>query len=236
MLGDYVNISTKAQFQCSEGHTWTTTPYHVMRGTGCPFCSRKAPLTTEVVNDRIADQGLVLLDEFITNSVKVRFQCSEGHIWEAKPNNILNGRGCPYCSERTSDNNTFYIWAAGQQELVDLQLGEYLLKYGVSSERLGDKRINEVASTWNTVPHILAMVKTLVPATWAEHAADDIGRCLTSDYSHLDGWTEFRIVNDTELAQIMSIEAEAAEYRIVWNNLVPHIKEYHLEQLKLDLE
>jgi len=236
MLGEYVNVDTKAQFQCSEWHSWETTPYHVMRGTGCPYCSRQAPLSTEIVNNRIADRGLILLDEFITNSVKVRFQCSEGHIWEAKPNNILNGRGCPYCSERTSDNNTFYIWVADRQNLVNIQIGEFLVKYGVTSERLGDKRINEVASTWGTLPHILAMVKTLVPATWAEQAAEDIGRCLAPDYSYLDGWTEFRIVNETELAQIMAIAHEAAKYKIVWNNPAPHIKDSNLIQLKLDFQ
>jgi hypothetical protein len=42
-------------------------------------------------------------------------------------------------------------------------------------------------------------------------------------------------VNDTELAQFMAIADEAAEYKILWNNPVPHIKEYHLDQLKLDL-
>ena len=70
----------------------------------------------------------------------------------------------------------------------------------------------------------------------AEKTATRIGQRLTSDYSHLDGWTEFRIVNDTELAQLMAITAEAAEYKIVWKNPVPHIKKYHLEQLRLDLQ
>ena len=81
---------------------------------------------------------------------------------------------------------------------------------------------------------MLAIVKTKGPAIWVEKTATRIGQCLTSDYSHLDGWTEFRIVNETELAQLMAIAADAAEYQIVWNNPVLHIKEYHMEQLKLD--
>lgn len=115
-----------------------------------------------------------------------------------------------------------------------LRDGKFLLKYGVTSERREDLRINEVASTWSTTPQVLALVKTLGPATWTEQKAGGIGRCLTPDYSHLDGWTEFRIVSETELAQLMAIAAEAAEYQIVWNNPVPHIKEYPMEQLKLD--
>jgi hypothetical protein len=236
MLGEYVNSVTTTLFQCSEGHTWEASPGSVMGGSGCKYCARNAPLTTEVVNDRIADRGLVMLDEYISNTVHRRFQCSEGHTWEAKPANVLSGRGCPVCADRTSDNDTFYLWIAGPQELVQLKDGEFLLKYGVTSERRGNIRIKEIGYAWNTRPNVLALVKTKGPAIWAEKAATRIGQCLTSDFSHLDGWTEFRIVNDTELAQLMAITAEAAEYKIVWNNLVPHIKEYHLEQLKLDLQ
>jgi hypothetical protein len=165
-----------------------------------------------------------------------RIQCSEGHVWETAPANVLSGRGCHICADRTSDNDIFYLWIAGPQELVRLKDGEFLLKYGVTSERREDLRIKEIGWAWNTIPNVLAAVKTMGPAIWAEKAAARIGQRLTSDYSHLDGWTEFRIVNDTELAQLMAIAAEAAEYKLVWNNPVPHIKESHLVQLKLGLQ
>ena len=236
MLGEYVNSMTKTLFKCNEGHTWEASPGNVIGGTSCPHCSGNVLLTTEIVNDRITDRGLVLLDEYVSNSVKRRFQCSEGHVWETAPANVLSGRGCTVCAERTSDNDVFYLWIAGPQELVRLRDGEFLLKYGVTSERRKDIRIREIGYAWNTIPNVLALVKTKGPAIWAEKTATRIGQRLTSDYSHLDGWTEFRIVNDTELAQLMALAAEAAEYKIVWNNRVPHIKEYHLEQLKLDLQ
>ncbi len=131
MLSEYKNADTKSLFQCSEGHTWETTPYHVSKkGTGCPYCSRQAPLTTENVNARIADRGIVLLDEFITNSVKVRFQCSKGHIWEAKPNNVLNGRGCPDCAEwgfNPSEPGVLYYIAVATDD------GDTLYKIGITN-------------------------------------------------------------------------------------------------------
>src|SRR5262245_5488283 len=36
---------------------------------------------------------------------------------------------------------------------------------------------------------------------------------------------------ETELAQFMALAAEAAEYKIAWNDLVQYIKESHLKQL-----
>jgi hypothetical protein len=151
MLGEYKNVDTKTLFKCTEGHTWETTPYHVTRKprpTGCPYCSNMAPLSTAIINDRIKDRGYMLLDEFKTNHIKVRFQCREGHTWKAKPNNILNGRGCPECAPRTSDNDVFYLWVANSQKSVDLQVGEFLIKYGTTSERLKNNRIREVSSNW----------------------------------------------------------------------------------------
>ncbi|CEG55705.1 protein of unknown function [Legionella fallonii LLAP-10] len=53
--------------------------------------SEKAHLSTEIVNDRIKDQGHTML----TNPVKVRFKCNEWHLWNAKPNNKLNCSGLP---------------------------------------------------------------------------------------------------------------------------------------------
>ena len=236
LLGEYKNNAKKTVFQCSEGHRWEAAPANVMAGTGCAVCAGNLPLTTEIVNGRIADRGLVLLDEYKNNTVKRRFQCSEGHVWETAPANVLSGRGCTVCAERTSDNDVFYLWIAGPQELVRLRDGEFLLKYGVTSERRKYLRINEVGWNWNVTPNVLAVVKTIGTAIWAERAATRIGQRLTPDYSHLDGWSEFRIVNETELAHFMAIAAEAAEYKIIWRNPVPYIKEYHLEQLKLDLQ
>lgn len=222
MLGEYQNVDTKTLFRCSEGHLWETTPYHVTRKprpTGCPYCSQKSPLSTAIVNERVKDRGYFLLDEFRTNHVKVRFQCREGHIWKAKPNNILNGRGCPECAPRTSDNDVFYLWVANGQQLVELQFGEFLIKYGSTSERLENDRIREVANSWKSTPNVLAMVKTLEPATLIEQTACQIGRRLTPDYSYLDGWTEFRVVNEGELIQLISLAEAVGEYKIVWNSL-----------------
>lgn len=228
MLGEYVNVDTKTMFQCDNGHTWEAAPEKVMSRTGCPYCSGMAPLTTEIVNARIEDRGLILVDEFVNNQTKVRFKCNEGHIWDAKPNNVLNGRGCPECSERTSDNDVFYLWVAASQSLVKLRPGDHLLKFGATSERLKSQRIREVASTWSTKPRVLALVKTSETALLAERTAANIGQRLTPGYSHLDGWTEFRVVNETELSQLMLIAEEAAEYKIVWDDPVANVSEFRL--------
>jgi predicted nucleic acid-binding Zn-ribbon protein len=105
MLGEYTNSVTKTLFQCAEGHTWEAPPGQIVAGQGCLACSGHAPLTTEIVNERIAGRGLVLLDEYINNSTKRRFQCGEGHVWETVPAAVLSGRGCPSCAVPGFDPN-----------------------------------------------------------------------------------------------------------------------------------
>jgi len=106
MLGEYTNTVTKTLFKCSEGHTWEAPPGNVMGGNGCPLCyDKNHPLTTEIVNERIADRGIVLLDEYVNNHTKRRFQCGEGHIWETVPAVLLRGGGCPTCAEPGFDPN-----------------------------------------------------------------------------------------------------------------------------------
>jgi hypothetical protein len=235
MLGDYSNRATKALFQCSEGHAWETTPGNVMAGTGCRVCAGNVPHTTETVNARIADRGIRMLDEYVNNHTRVRFDCEEGHTWETAPAGVLSGTGCPICAERYSDHDVFYIWLAGSQQHVDLQPGQYLLKFGVSSERRGDLRMKEIAWAWGTTADSIAIVKTSVSALLVEKRVQAIGQPLPNELSHLDGWTEFRVVDQSQVAQFISVADEAAEYKILWNNPVPGIRPCGLDQLSLDL-
>lgn len=38
-IGDYVNMTTPMEFQCSHGHTWLEKPTNIIAGQGCPYCS-----------------------------------------------------------------------------------------------------------------------------------------------------------------------------------------------------
>lgn len=98
LVGEYVSTSKKTTFECDQGHQWEATPNSVLKGTGCLICSGRAQLTTEIVNDRVADRGLRIVTEYITSRTKSTFECGQGHRWEAAPDNVMSGSGCPYCA------------------------------------------------------------------------------------------------------------------------------------------
>jgi hypothetical protein len=55
-------------------------------------------LTKEEVNERLVDRGIIMTGEYISNSTKTEFRCSENHIWDTRPRTVLSGKGCPSCS------------------------------------------------------------------------------------------------------------------------------------------
>jgi hypothetical protein len=54
-------------------------------------------LTKFIINERISHRDIEMIGDYNNSQTKTTFQCLKGHIWEAVPNNIINGRGCPEC-------------------------------------------------------------------------------------------------------------------------------------------
>jgi len=101
----YVNPHTKLEWKCKIGHMWAATPNNVKKGTWCPKCARKKiaesqKLTVEEMQ-KIAHErsGKCLSGKYVNSDTKLKWQCSEGHIWEAVPDSIRRGSWCPQCAK-----------------------------------------------------------------------------------------------------------------------------------------
>ena len=96
---EYVNNRTKLRWQCKEGHIWETAPYSIKDGKWCPYCAGTNKLTIEEMQ-MIAEErgGKCLSGKYINTNTKLKWQCKEGHIWEAKPCHIKQGEWCPKCA------------------------------------------------------------------------------------------------------------------------------------------
>lgn len=98
LIGNYRNKDTKTTFRCSHGHVWQGFPGHVMRGSGCPTCAGNAPLTAEIVNERLADRGIRLVGAYAGALHHATFEGDCGHTWVTAPANVMSGQGCPHCA------------------------------------------------------------------------------------------------------------------------------------------
>lgn len=86
-------------WQCSVGHTWKACYSDLKKGNGCPHCSGNAPLTAGDYARVAHERGFIWLG-LLPNAthVKTRWQCPQGHVWEAPYRSIAHNKsGCPHC-------------------------------------------------------------------------------------------------------------------------------------------
>ena len=70
-----------------------------------------AKLTTEQYRQRLAEKRpeLKLVGEYEGCQKPVLHICPEGHLWEARPNNVLNGADCFHCEGKKKRTDAEYI-------------------------------------------------------------------------------------------------------------------------------
>ena len=103
ILGEYVNSRTKIKCKCKlDGYEWKARPNSLLMGTGCPKCYGNANKTTEEFKQEIKEinDNIEILGKYTNDRTKIKVRCKlDGYEWEATPNNLLSGQGCPKCNE-----------------------------------------------------------------------------------------------------------------------------------------
>jgi len=104
----FSSSNKKLRWKCSDGHEWISAVNNrTTGGNGCPICSGHSVLAG--FNDLKTTHPMISTEAFdwdpstVTagTNVKYEWQCVAGHSWMASPHNrALNGRGCPYCSNK----------------------------------------------------------------------------------------------------------------------------------------
>jgi len=107
----YEYNKTPVKFKCNKHNYWfEQKPFNFLQGYGCPICGKESrkencikiskrktqeEFLKEVEDNKGYDYSLV---KYINDKTKVKIICKNcNSIFEQKPNNHLNGQGCPYC-------------------------------------------------------------------------------------------------------------------------------------------
>jgi hypothetical protein len=96
----YVNFKTHLQWQCAQGHQWSTAPTTVRNGSWCRECGyANRRLTMDHMHQFAKEHdGLCLSDHYIDWKTPLMWQCDQGHQWSARPTYIQKGNWCPECA------------------------------------------------------------------------------------------------------------------------------------------
>lgn len=110
---EYFDASSrhKVWWKCEKGHEWEAAIYSRKRGNGCPYCSNQKVLINYndlgTIAPDLADEWNYKKNKNITPQMvttksdkKVWWKCKQGHEWEARISNRLNGNKCPYCGNK----------------------------------------------------------------------------------------------------------------------------------------
>jgi len=104
LSNEYVDIHTKLKWMCNKGHTWKAKPLYIKKGTWCPTCghirtSDSHRLTIEEMQAIAREKGGECLSEkYVDCNTKLKWRCSKGHEWEARPSSARRGHWCPICA------------------------------------------------------------------------------------------------------------------------------------------
>ena len=81
---EYKDSHTKLIWQCSLGHQWEATPTNIKQGKWCPHCAGKQKTIEDMATLAQRHGGFCLSPVYRTARSKLRWQCRNGHIWEAR--------------------------------------------------------------------------------------------------------------------------------------------------------
>jgi len=100
----YINVKTRLKWRCKKGHIWDAIAESIKAGTWCPCCAGKHPTIEQMQILAENKNGKCLSEKYTSNADKLKWQCKEGHSWEASPNAIKGGHWCPRCAGHAKDS------------------------------------------------------------------------------------------------------------------------------------
>jgi hypothetical protein len=101
----YKNNLSKLKWQCNKGHIWKAIPFTILSGGWCIICGyartaqkQRAPIS-EVRKTARKRGGKLLSETYLNSRQSLQWQCSKGHVWEARYTDVnYKHSWCPVCA------------------------------------------------------------------------------------------------------------------------------------------
>jgi hypothetical protein len=71
-LDKYIDIKTKMKFECICSYQWEARPAHILRGYGCPICTRRNSSGEESLNNLLLQNKLAFTTQFTHSECKYK--------------------------------------------------------------------------------------------------------------------------------------------------------------------
>lgn len=109
IIGKYQHNKIHVECKCKVcNYEWSAIPNNLLRGSGCPNC--KAEKTSKLFSKtheqfieemKVINPNIEVLGKYTKSNEKITCKCKLcNNIWEAIPNDLLQGHGCPPCNSK----------------------------------------------------------------------------------------------------------------------------------------
>lgn len=112
VLEEYITNMTPILHRCKiHNIDWKATPVNILKGHGCRKCGneilandRKKSKEQYIEDLKKVNSNIIFVGEYINAHIPTLHKCLIHEFeWEANPNNILSGKGCPICKESVGE-------------------------------------------------------------------------------------------------------------------------------------
>lgn len=129
VVGKFVNLTKSIIHKCKiDGYEWMAMPKSILNGSLCPLCTGRRK-TTESFKKEVflINPNIDIIGDYVDTKTKIKCACIiDGYKWDALPNSLLRGYGCPMCAGTNKKDQNEYV------ELVNVLnsnievVGEYI--------------------------------------------------------------------------------------------------------------
>ncbi|MEZ7956861.1 MAG: hypothetical protein QMC23_07605 [Rubritalea sp.] len=138
--------------------------------------------------------GRCLSDTYVNATTKLKWQCSEEHVWAAAPSVIKSGRWCPLCRKKKATHANTKYSIADMRKLAEKKGGECLSTVYTSTVNKLKWKCSE-SHEWEAIPKNMLLKGTWCPfcAGKAPRAISEMqtiaeergGECLSKTCTHI---------------------------------------------------
>ena len=117
VIEEYTGATTPIKHYCQKHNLyWDASPSNILKGCGCVECGKEKIGDKNGKNHqqyieelRKINSNIIAIDTYINASTPIRHRClKDGYEWNAKPGNILFGKGCPKCANNIKKTHNEY--------------------------------------------------------------------------------------------------------------------------------
>lgn len=221
VLEEYKEAKAKILHYCSiHDIKWKASPDNILAGHYCKMCGNSKiaetfTKTKDQYTEQLKNKNIVCIGKYVNSTTKVRHKCLiDGYEWDIQPSQILNGRGCPKCSNHVCKNQEYFVNEVKSINPHVEVIGEY-----INAKTKIEFRCKKCNYKWYTTPDVI-LIGCGCPLCKESHGERQITDWLEKNNISFEYQKKF---NDCKYIRVLPFDFYLPDY----NTIIEYDGEQH---------